>query len=230
MQRAKDEFRSGFPLLSLVLGNSAFRLIELAGKLNTEDRERLCVALVKRFHVHLPGADGITISPDEQTLINAYLNYNCVKGRDGKMSMLPFASERERLIKARLESGEVKIPERKAIKKLVTKLVAPELGSPALNKAGVVIYQTTAPGWRLRTNLDFGHTWGAMISYSHVIIPDGLAPLRPSIHICGWMGVAGQTTWDLYTGEDTEQVAIGIVTLITWFHGQWQELIRDLND
>jgi len=99
------------------------------------------------------------------------------------------------------------------------------LGPPTRNKGGEVEYTASTPHWTVTTSIDFGHTWGSMISYSHVLVPNGDRPLQPDLHICGWMGLAGQTTWELYTGNDTAEVAEGIVTLIVWFLGRWQELI-----
>jgi hypothetical protein len=143
---------------------------------------------------------------------------------NGEMAMLPFASEREKSIRNELDSNSKRKPDRKAVKKLVTQSLSISLGSPTVNKGGIE-YETSTPHCKVRTNIDFGHTWGAMISYSHVILPNENLPLQPPVHICGWMGLAGQTAWDLYTADETRDVADNIVTLVTWFLGRWQELI-----
>lgn len=225
LQRAKEELQSGFPLLSGVRNTHAFKLIDLAEKLTPGDRENLLVGLVKRFHVRAAQLGSFEITPHEKELIDLYMNQGHVKQTNGRMAMLPFASAREKNIREELDANSKMKPDRKAVKKLVAQNLTGSLGSPTVNKGGVVEYETNAPHWRVRTDIDFGHTWEAMISYSHVILRDGSLSLQPPMHICGWMGLAGQTSWDLYTVEDTAEVADSIVTLITWFLGRWQELL-----
>jgi len=62
----------------------------------------------------------------------------------------------------------------------------------------------------------------------HVCIREGAAPQQLPIHICGWLGLAGQTSWDLYTSDDETEVANGITTLVSSFLLQWN-LIQTLH-
>jgi hypothetical protein len=225
LERVGEELRDRFPLLSKVRNPHSFKLLELVQRLSPAEQEHLLVALVKRFHVRAGDLGKFVISPAEQELIDLYLNTGYVKQSNGKIAMLPFASERERRIREELDLNAAKRPDRKAIKKLVTRNLTNGLGAPTRNRGGTVEFESSIPNWTITTDIDFAHTWGPMISYSHVIIPEGDLPLQPSIHICGWMGLAGQTTWDLYTADDTEEVADSIVMLISWFLGRWRELV-----
>jgi hypothetical protein len=225
LERAKEECRSGFPLLSLVKGTHAFTVLEVVQTLSPEAKEQFSVALVKRFHPRAAALGAFHMSPEEHRLVDLYLNHGYKTNARGETCMLPFASERERAVKEGWESGDSQKPRRTAVKRLVARALQ-SCGYEGNNtRAGELIYQNAASGWIMQTHIDFGHTWKPMISYAHVLIPPGQQPLVPDVHICGWMGIAGQTQWDLFTDQETEEVAQNIATLIRWFGGCWQDLI-----
>lgn len=79
----------------------------------------------------------------------------------------------------------------------------------------------------MKTTIDYGGSRG-QITYSHVLVPSDGRPLFPPIHVCGWLGIAGQTSWDLYTSGQEEQVAAGIVGVVSWFTERWHDLVLNL--
>ena len=225
LERSKEECRSGFPLLSLVKGTHAFTFLEIAQTLAPNVREQFCVALVKRFHPRAGALGHFTMTCEEQELVDIYLNHRYESDASGGVAMRPFGSQRERALTERWESQAAKKPKRSVIKKLVGRALQGYGTSQSSGGSGELIYRTIGQGWSVDTHIDFGNTWGPMVSYAHVLIPDGQAPIIPDVHICGWMGIAGQTQWDLFTDEEVGEVADGVATLVKWFSGCWQDLI-----
>jgi hypothetical protein len=229
LQQAQDEFRSGFPLLSHVLGCSAFKVIEYAGTLDALRREKIPAALVKRFNARAMALLGDTLSPVELKLVNGYLSHDKKVDAQGTvLGMFPYASEKQRIFNERIDSGVARRGKRQIIRKMVTEQLAETLGSPISDSSGTVKYENNANGWRLRTIVDYGGSYG-QISYGHVLIPEGLGPLFPPIHLCGWMGLAGETRWDLYTSGQEGEVAASIVQLVSWFVERWVPLTDSLD-
>lgn len=226
LQRALEEFENGFPLLSLVLGRTAFELMEYARSLDDHKKRELAAALVKRFNPRYEQITGNTISAHEAYLIEGFLNYDKVMGPAGVLGMRPYASEREKAFVDAIQSGDTRKGDRRRIRKAIVQRLRGSLDEPESKPSGAIKYTTTMPGWKLRTVIDFGGSYG-QVTYAHVLLPDSLPPLQPSIHICGWMGLAGQTTWDLYTVDEEPLVVDGIVTLVNWFLPQAAELVRE---
>ena len=227
-RRTEEEFRMGFRLLSLVLGRIAFQLIEYAATLDDARRKQLQVALPKRFHGRALSILGEKIDPGEADLIDGFLNHDKVLEPSGVRAMRPYASVREQEIISRIDSGDTYRGNRELIKKRVLDGLRSTLGLPERNASGIVRYAIIASDWRLWTTMDFGGSYG-QITYAHVCTREGAAPQQPPIHICGWLGLAGQTSWDLYTSGDEAEVATGITTLVNWFLAQWNDLIRTLH-
>jgi hypothetical protein len=227
--QAEQEFCAGFPLLSLVQGSSAFKLIECAGSLNSDERRKLAVALVKRFNERAMNLKGHIINVEERSLIERYLDYNIRITEAGKRRMLPFASEAERRISDEIHSGRAQKGRASLVRKVLSERIEQKLGPPAAKPSGAQNYAVEIPGWRLRTTIDYGGSYG-QITYAHTIASTAGSPtrLQPPIHLCGCMGVAGRTSWDLYTVQDTESVASSIYSVVCWFVDRWLDLTEHL--
>jgi len=223
LDQALKECESGFPMLSNVQGTHVFRFFEFVETLNLEDQKTLAVALVKRFHVRAGQLGLFSISESEKRLLRAFEMHGYTTNEFGKVAMLPFASERERRTKSLLESDKNIRPDRKAVKKIVKQRLSGSDYEMNTNAAGITL-GAHASEWTLRTVIDFGHTWGPTISYGHSLQHSSGLILQPEIHICGWMGIAGMTQWDLYTKDETDVVAEGIIKLINWFLIRWRDL------
>lgn len=211
-EHSEDEFRSGFPLLSTVLGASAWKLIEYAETLSALERSRLPSALVKRFNARALALIGHAIDPQETKLIDEYLN---------------FSSEKRRVFYEQIDYGYAKRGNKRVIRKMVTKQLGNVIGEALLDPSGTVKYEMKANGWRLRTLIDYGGSYG-QITYGHALIPDGLNPLFPTISLTRWMGVGGDTTWDAFTAGQEEEVAASIARLVSWFVERWIPLVDSL--
>ncbi len=231
LNRATDEFLGEFPLLSLVRGRSAFQLIEYAKSLGIHERRGLAVALVKRFNERAMGLKGQIINAEEQSLTQGYLDYNIRITEAGKRRMLPFASEAERRISDEIHSGRAQRGRASLVRRALSERLKQKLGAPTSKPSGTQSYAVEAPGWRLRTAIDYGGSYG-QITYAHTITPTAVrrSPLQPPIHLCGCTGVAGQTSWDLYTLDDTDEVADSICTVISWFVNEWRTLTDSLGE
>lgn len=121
-KQAEEESRSDFPLLSHVLGTSAWRLIEYWGTLNSPARERLPRALVKRFNARALSLIGDTIDAQEIKLIDGYLNYDKVLDSNGAArGMRAYASEKERIFNEQIDTGIAKRGNRRLIREMATK-------------------------------------------------------------------------------------------------------------
>lgn len=229
LDRADEEFRTEFPLLSLVHGRNTLKLIEYARSLAVNERRTLAIALVKRFNERAMRLKGDLLIEEERSLIEGYLNYDVRLTEAGKRRLLPFASDAERHINELLRSGSAQKGRPSLVRKSVSKQLRQKLGSPTSSRSGTQSYVAEIPGWRLRTMIDYGGSYG-QITYAHTITPTAGSrrPLQPPIHLCGCMGAAGQTSWDLYTLDDTDQVANSICTVISWFVKEWRTLTDSL--
>jgi hypothetical protein len=206
-------------------------LIEYARSLSTDERQRLAIALVKRFNERAMGLKGDFLSQDEQSLIQEYLDYDVRLTEAGKRRLLPFASDAERRISELLQSGNAQKGKPSLIRSGVSKQLGQMLGPPTSKPSGTQSFVVEAPGWRLRTTIDYGGSHG-QITYAHTITSTAASrrPLQPPIHLCGCMGVAGQTSWDLYTLDETDEIANSICTVISWFVKEWRTLTGSLGN
>jgi hypothetical protein len=231
LDRAQEEFVAEFPLLSLVRGRNTLKLIEYAKSLGADERRRLAVALVKRFNERALRLSGTVVDAEEQVLIEGYLDYDIRLTEAGKRRLLPFASDGERRISELLHSGRAQKGKPSLVRKAVSRQLKQRFGPPTSKPSGSQSYVAEIQDWRLRTTIDYGGSHG-QITYAHTIAPiQGIRrPLQPPIHLCGCMGVSGQTSWDLYTLDDTDQVADSICTAICWFVEQWGALTASLGD
>jgi len=205
VKRTIEEFENDFPYLSRVLWRNSFKLIEYARSLEPARRLRLAHALAKRFNPLALGIVGEVIEREEQGLIEQFLEYRSAK---------------EIFVTEQIESGRAQKGSRHSVKKMVGPILTEILGIPLIVPSGVCKYESQISGCRVRTTIDYGGSYG-QITYAHSIIPGGRQPLQPPIHICGWMGIAGQTSWDLYTLEQEAEAADGLVAVISQFVKNW---------
>lgn len=227
LQQAREEFEAGFPLLALVQGRIAFAMIEYANLLDARDRMQLATALVKRLNTRALAIEGKSLNSAESNLLEDFLNRDKRADPRGPSGVPLFASKKQQHLTEKIDSGVVSRGDRTAVRKLVTRELGSVIGSSVSKPSGAVKYEIPTPGWRMKTTIDYGGSHG-QITYAHVIVPSDGRPLFPPIHLCGWLGIAGQTSWDLYTSEQEEEVAAGIVRVVSWFAARWDALTRNL--
>ena len=77
LQQAEQEFKEGFPLLSLVRGRIGFATVEYAKSLDSHDRIQLATALVKRLNTRALAIKGESLDVAESRLAGGPYNLGC---------------------------------------------------------------------------------------------------------------------------------------------------------
>jgi len=123
------------------------------------------------------GLKGTFLSQDEQSLIQRIPRLYVRLTEAGKRRLLPFASDAERRISELLQSGNAQKGKPSLIRSGVSKQLGQMLGPPTSKPSGTQSFVVEAPGWRLRTTIDYGGSHG-QITYAHTIT--STAASRPS--------------------------------------------------
>lgn len=193
LEDARRECSEGFPLVSRVRSRMTLRFLYYSQALGSERTETLMRALVLRFHPQAAEVAGHRLDPDSTSLIEEMrlaLRSPCPDEPPDPPSTS--GPGRRRLSAA--------IDERLG---LVPGGARHPLG------ASQWFYERSFGGLRLRTFIDVGGRTHQLTYHQRIDAP-GLPEVGGWISLFSWLGIAGQTDWDLLGSEDAASAAESI--------------------
>ncbi len=210
LQDSAREFSERFKKIRRITSEPVRRFIEFAEGLPLPQQRSLSKALVKRFH---PRAIQLTkdfLDATEESLVQTFLDATEPCGRDKNSAAGLIVGQRDL---------------RKALKgALVSRLGEPD---PTWANPAEWRFLHTVHGWTVFTYVDLG---GRIhhLTYSHCIRA-GKSSLIEHTSILYWMGVMSQTSWEIMSSSQTEEVADSLVDLCTHFLDATHQLLAGLD-
>jgi len=205
---ARRELDQDFPLLRTVRNPSVYRFLEMTEPMPKEERWQLMKALVKRFHnaglAHVPE----TITPADQHLIKRYLEYDFGDIAPGVRAKLHFVRGRgQKHLRTQGENLNLATVDRTGIQRAIIARLKGICGETLGQYSGADAYfQKRIGSWTMRT--EFGtRSRFRHIDYSHRLISPGGMIVAQGMSLLQWLGIAGETTWQLQ-GESEIQDAV----------------------
>jgi hypothetical protein len=223
-QWAKSEFRrefdEGFPLLSTLRCRASLTVHEFISTLPDDEQWRFALALLRRG-VHREAAKlcGEPLSDMERELLDRYEHRTKKEYFYGTFwSIGP--SEKETKIAAAIEKRKL-LAQRsnKLFRGAVLRRVTEILGAPNTVEAqganAAIILTTTIGDWTVWTNI--GCSTKIPLSYSHTLINARDPELKRYPSFLAWLGIMGNTTWDLLTTDVADEAIETLVMLCQRF-------------
>ena len=178
-------------LIRSVKGTSALRAETHLQRLSPIERVEVLEALTKRFHPRAMAITGDTLSARQTALLEK-------KERAVREIRLPLEAAADSTQKtARMSSSRLRT--------LAKRELAP-LGELVPMTSRVSRYENRIGSWTVHTIVSIG----SPCYYLQYIRADAATSLQEGISVLAWLGVAGQTTWDLARAGD-EKETIGSI-------------------
>ena len=196
------EIQQGYPLIASIKGRAAYRALSLLESLPGEESQRLANALVKRFHKRALERVGEHLSGEDVRLIELWRN----------AIDAPSHYERE----AGLSAGGEQAPrfQPKVYASLIKDRLKSELASPFEPLSGTTgRFQHQVGPWRVVTIVGYG----SQPFYAQDIIATKSVRLQSTVSVLCWLGIMGQTEWDLPQAGQEEEVARAVTMLVLHF-------------
>jgi hypothetical protein len=218
LKDAEREFSGGFPFLGRIKSTMVVNFLEFVERLSTSESRALQVCMVKRFHEEGAFLAGDELSREEGELIERFLKRNIKSDKLlGPVSVLSH-SEAKRAKELASGSKKYQIERNKlraALKReLVSVLVGPAEISLKTNTEWR--YSTPVGKWTVHTAVDTGGRL-FQLSYSQMVSLRPHVRLAEHVSILNWLGIAGQTNWDLLTDRDIPDAANLVLELSSHF-------------
>ena len=177
------------------------------------DRVEMLTALVKRFHVPALEVANERLTPRELQLI---ANWNVAMRQPSS-----FEISRATAISS---TPRPKMKQRR-FASLARKQLEPMLGKPEVGSKTTSRYRVSLDGWTISTWVNYG---SPPYLLHHIRFADGRS-LRENISLLAWLGISGQTTWELAEDGDEPDVASAIGDICTHFLTAVPKLLADLS-
>jgi len=229
LEDAQREFSSGFPFLSRLKSSTAVDFLTFAERLSPSERDVLQVCMVKRFHEEGAFLAGDKLSPEEGKLIERFLKRNVeCSGSLGPVMVLSH-SEAKRAKELASESKKYEIERGKLRAVLKEKLGPAVVGHMETREKTSTEwrYSTSVGKWQVHTAVDTGARV-FQLSYSQMVSLRPDARLIEHASILSWLGIAGQTYWNLLTDADVPEAAELLTDLSAHFIGAVSKIEQDL--
>jgi hypothetical protein len=227
------EIRQDFPFLRRIRSEYLqFRILPAIESLSIEDRTRLASALVKQRHPHFTTAKPLNpLTPEDNHWIEWYRN------------MLRWPSQEELDLRSRRFGGKDFQIKRRELKRLLNDYLTPILGEPvkmtdADRLSGEWKYRTSIGEWTILTWFDIGAPH-CQLRYAHIAIPPEGLKHHPKyqhlpigimlISFLTWLGLHGETSWDLLTKDDIPEAASLATELCAHFIQAARGLLEDFD-
>jgi hypothetical protein len=214
LQDAKKQSASGFPLLALLRDGLAREYVRFWAALSEERRDIFVSGMVKRFHKRAMELTGMTMSPEENRLIEQHLN----SPRKSNNPQLEEDFYRPRPTRQDLRK----------LKVIVKRFVDQETGGACeLWAPGHVVFHRTVGQWRVSTSITV-HT-KIYLSYDHSIHDCQATALKEHISVTNWLGIGGQTTWMLMRPDELEASAQSALVIANYFLDAVPGILADIS-
>ncbi|MBI1737955.1 MAG: hypothetical protein HYR58_01745 [Acidobacteria bacterium] len=203
---ARRETEEDFPFVRRVRNQTVYGFLEMIEPMEMNERLRLMTALVKRSHNLGLGRLAETMTPEDESLVQRYWEYDhgeIIPGirarlpimRDGKHKRMRMEGERFKLAKI-----DRRVLHRAIIERL-RGVCGPKLGKHGSRSSSS--FESTVGSWTLTTEFSTGSKFWHFDYFHRLLTPGGLI-VGLGMSLEHWLGMGGsQTYWEL---EDESQV------------------------
>jgi hypothetical protein len=195
--------REGFPRLRLVTGAVAVKNYRYLSDLGEQQRETLARAMVKRFHPRAVELTGEGLAPVE---------HRALAEKDATLWGMedpprPTGSRRARAA-----------PLRRKIRG-----ASQRIGKTLEESRSGERFELQVSGWTVRTVVNYS----SKPSYIQFVVGGDGQVLRDGIAVLSWLGVAGQSVWDLAESGDEADTAAAMIRAATYFLDAAREILAE---
>lgn len=219
----RREFDEGFPILSRLPCSASLNVPEFVATLPDDEQWRFALALLRRGR-HRQGAElcGEFLSEKEHELLDRFHHRVKIENFIGTF-LRTGPSRKEIEIKAGVENGSLKFQKsNKVFREAVHKRISQTLGTPdKIERQGsnAVIVRTKIIGsWTVWTYIGFSTK--IPLRYEHVLSLTLAPDFTPRISFLGWLGIIGDTMWDLLTTDAADEAIETLVNLCQRFFSE----------
>jgi len=208
---ARREAQEDFPFVRKVRNQTVYRFLEMIEPMEKADRLRLMMALVKRSHDFGLAHVAETITPEDESLIQRYLEYDHGELIPGIKARLPIV--RDGIHKQmKTEGPKLAKIDRKALHLAIVETLrvvcGPKLGDYGSRSSSY--FENTVGSWIMRTEFRTDAKFWHFDYFHRLLTPGGLL-IGIGMSLEHWLGLGGsQTCWEL---EDESQIADAVDAL-----------------
>jgi hypothetical protein len=203
---ARRETEEAFPFVRRVRNQTVYRFLEMVEPMSEDERLRLMTALVKRSHKFGLAHVTETITAEDQSLIQRFLEYDHGEIVPGITARLPIMRDGEHK-QMRMEGDSLKLAkiDRRALHRAIVTRLKPVCGRKLgdFGSRSSSYFESTVGSWTIttefRTDSKFWH-----FDYFHRLLTPGGLTVGFGMSLMHWLGLGGsQTRWEL---EDESQI------------------------
>lgn len=202
----RRETEEDFPFVRRVKNQKVYRFLEMVEPMDKDERLRLMTALVKRSSRFGLARVAETITAEDESLIQRFLEYDHGEIVPGIRARLPIVRDGEHK-QMRMEGDSLKPTkiDRRALHRAIVARLKPVCG-PKLGDYGSrssSYFETTVGSWIMTTEFRTASKFWHFDYFHRILTPGGLL-VGLGMSLQHWLGLGGsQTCWKL---EDESQV------------------------
>ena len=203
---ARRETKEDFPFVRRIKNQTAYRFLEMIEPMEKDQRLMLMTALVKRSHRFGLAHVAETITPEDESLIQKYFEYDHGEMISGIRARLPIIRDGKHK-QMRIEGEDFKLAkiDQRALHRAIVERLRSVCG-PKLEDYGSrssSYFESTIGPWIMRTEFRTASKFWHFDYYHSLLTPRGLL-VSQGMSLEHWLGLGGsQTCWRL---EDESQV------------------------
>jgi hypothetical protein len=192
-------------------------LLEMMSGMREPDRLRHAELLVRRFHRHGAALADESLTPEEERTVEAWVRERGERiARDGFLKSHHLSP-----------SGEFRT-ERKRFARSLQRALEPVCGGLEARSATEWEHRREVAGWVLDTYVDIGGRQH-QLTYGHSLGRRGEDPVLRQVSALTWLGIAGQTHWNLASESDEQSAADAVERLSMHFATAVPQLVAGLD-
>jgi len=197
---ARRETEEDFPFVRRVRNQTAYRFLEMIEPMGKDERLRLMTALVKRSHNFGLAHVSEMITPEDESLIQRYLEYDHGEILPDIKARLPIVRDgRHKQMRVEGENFKLAKIDRRALHRMIVEKLRALCG-PKLEDFGSrssSCFQTTTGSWVITTEFRTGSKFWHFDYFHRLLTPNGLT-VGLGMSLMHWLGLGGsQTCWQL---------------------------------
>jgi len=220
------EVENDFPLLSRLRCRFSLRVYEFMLSLPPDQRRIFALARVKHSNPEATEVCGELITETEREMLRAYQNKSVVEYPAVGAVHYGGPSKREQEIEGAIRKKELRAQHsNKAFRATVLARVTQGLrGTPEVDQLEGIKHVAQADDWTITTSIGLKGKF-PMRYTQYLKAREGLS-LETSFH--RWMGIMGDTYWDLLTTDATEEATEQLVSLCARFISEGPRLLPEV--
>lgn len=221
---AKSDFRQelvrGLPVLSKLRSSYSLPISAFLSTLPTDQQWTFALGLLKRG-IHAEGARlcGESLSYAEKDLLTKYKNRAITKNSIFAFPQIHL-SQSEAEITTAIEAGTLVLQKpTKVFQNAVWKRVSKSLGVPQkVERQGsnaVIVLNSSIEHWTVWTHISFSIK--VPLRYTHILTSSMLPKFTQHLSFLAWLGIAGDTAWDILTTDAADDAIETLIELCQRF-------------